>query len=302
MDGFGLNDETYGNAIAQAEKPELDKIFEKYPGTRISACGHYVGLPDGQMGNSEVGHLNIGAGRIVYQSLSRITMAIEDGSFFDNAALIHAIEHVKENDSALHITGLLSDGGVHSHIEHIKALIDLAEKNGIKEFYVHCYLDGRDVPPRCAVQYIKELEQKLEGTHGRIATVAGRYYAMDRDKRWEREQLAYDAMTLGEGFKVSNAEAAVTDAYERDENDEFVKPTLVLDADGNAAIFDDWEFFYIDSSNVDDYETYYLNKNQHIAAEDYQKLLYRYNPDVSYETFEQFIKDFSLDYVKANAK
>ena len=239
MDGFGLNDSEYGNAIAQADTPALDEIFSKYPGTRISACGHYVGLPDGQMGNSEVGHLNIGAGRIVYQSLSRITMAIEDGSFFENKALMSAIEHVKKNDSALHISGLLSDGGVHSHIEHIKALIDLAEKNGIEKFYVHCYLDGRDVPPRCAVQYIEELEEKLKGTHGRIATVAGRYYAMDRDKRWDREQLAYDAMTLGEGFKVTKATDAVTDAYERDENDEFVKPTVVLDADGKAATVND---------------------------------------------------------------
>lgn len=239
MDGFGLNDSTYGNAIAQANKPDLDEIFRKYPGTRIHACGHYVGLPDGQMGNSEVGHMNIGAGRIIYQSLSRITMAIEDGSFFQNEAFLHAIEHVKANGSALHISGLLSDGGVHSHIDHMKALIDLAQQNGVEKFYIHCYLDGRDVPPRCAVQYIQEIEQKLAGTHGRIATVHGRYYAMDRDKRWEREQLAYDAMTLGKGFTVDNAEKAVTDAYDRDENDEFVKPTVVLDAEGKAATVND---------------------------------------------------------------
>lgn len=234
MDGYGLNDSDYGNAMAKADKPALDEIFRKYPGTRIDACGSHVGLPDGQMGNSEVGHMNIGAGRIVYQSLSRITMAIEDGSFFENKALLKAIAHVKQNGSKLHISGLLSDGGVHSHIEHIKALIDLAKRSGISDILVHCYLDGRDVPPRCAEKYIKEIDEKVREAGGRIATISGRYYAMDRDKRWDRVKKAYDAITLGVGEDAKTPVEAIKNAYERGENDEFVMPTVIHYEDDNA--------------------------------------------------------------------
>ena len=227
LDGFGLNEKTQGNAVAKADKPELDRIFSKYPSTRLQASGSFVGLPDGQMGNSEVGHLNIGAGRIVYQELTRITKSVEDGDFFNNEALNNAMNHVLKNKSALHITGLLSDGGVHSHIRHLFAILEMAEKKGVKNVYVHCFLDGRDVPPRCALTYIDQLEEKMKelGT-GKIATVSGRYYAMDRDKRFERVVKAYDAMTLGEGIEVACGRDAVEKAYERDENDEFVQPSV----------------------------------------------------------------------------
>ena len=184
MDGYGLNPRTMGNAIAQAYTPQLDRIMAMYPHTSLAASGEPVGLPDGQMGNSEVGHLNIGGGRIVYQDLSLITKAIADGSFFTNSALKNAMEHVKQNQSTLHLCGLLSDGGVHSHIDHLFALLDMAEKEGISSVAVHCFLDGRDVPPRCAETYLEQLSEKMNklGT-GRIATIAGRYYAMDRDTR-----------------------------------------------------------------------------------------------------------------------
>ncbi len=226
LDGFGLNKRTEGNAVALANTPSLDEIFKKYPHTQLQACGSSVGLPDGQMGNSEVGHLNIGAGRIVYQELTRITKSIEDGDFFTNTALNHAMDHVLSNNSALHITGLLSDGGVHSHITHLFALLRMAKQKGLSRVYVHCFLDGRDVPPRCALTYIEQLETYMKELGiGEIATISGRYYAMDRDKRFERVEQAYHAMTLGEGYKVSTAAEAVEKAYARDENDEFVKPS-----------------------------------------------------------------------------
>ena len=228
LDGYGLNDKTEGNAIAAADQPALDEIFAKYPGTSIKACGLDVGLPAGQMGNSEVGHLNIGAGRIVYQDLTMITKAIEEGTFFENPAFLKAIDHVKKNDSVLHLLGLLSDGGVHSHITHLLALTDLAKKNGIEKLCVHCFLDGRDVPPRCAGEYIQQLQDHLDEIGiGKIGVISGRYYAMDRDKRWERVEKAYDAMTFGEGIHAPSGLAAVEAAYERDENDEFVLPTVV---------------------------------------------------------------------------
>lgn len=236
LDGFGENRESYGNAIAQAKTPALDEIFKKYPRTTLKACGLAVGLPEGQMGNSEVGHLNIGAGRIVYQELTRVTKEIEDGSFLENKAINRAMEHVKSHGSALHLSGLLSDGGVHSHISHLFALIDMAKKQGIKELYIHCYLDGRDVPPRCALTYIQQLEEHMDKVGlGKISTISGRYYAMDRDKRWERVQKAYDAMTLGQGIQTTDSQAAISAAYERDENDEFVQPTCV---DGGQPVKD----------------------------------------------------------------
>lgn len=228
LDGFGISDKTEGNAIAKADTPELDRIFNDYPSTTLKACGLDVGLPEGQMGNSEVGHLNIGAGRIVYQELTKITKHIGDGTFFTNRALVKAMNHVLTNRSSLHIMGLLSDGGVHSHIDHLKALLKMAKDNNIKNVYVHAFLDGRDVPPRCALKYISEIEDYMkENGVGRIATVSGRYYAMDRDKRWERLEKAYDAITLAEGMKASTAAEAVEKAYARDENDEFVLPTIV---------------------------------------------------------------------------
>ncbi len=228
LDGFGINDEHEGNAIYQANTPHLDKIFASYPYTTVRACGLDVGLPEGQMGNSEVGHLNIGAGRIIYQELTRITKSIEDGDFFENLPLIHAMDHAAENGSTLHIMGLVSDGGVHSHISHLLALLDMAKSRGLKSVEVHSYLDGRDVPPRCAITYLEQLENHMKAIGlGQIGVVSGRYYAMDRDKRWERIMLAYDALTLGKGEKAKTAISAVEAAYDRNENDEFVLPTVI---------------------------------------------------------------------------
>lgn len=243
LDGFGLNSRTEGNAIAQAGTAKLDEIFATYPHVSLDACGMAVGLPEGQMGNSEVGHLNIGAGRIVYQELTRITKSIEDGDFFENQALLNAMNHVKQNGSALHLLGLLSDGGVHSHISHLLALLDMAKKEGLEKVFVHCFLDGRDVPPRCANQYIEVLQDHMNRIGlGEIAVISGRYYAMDRDKRWERVEKAYDAMTMGishAAFEAATGCAAVDAAYLRDENDEFVQPTATGAAtvnDGDAMI------------------------------------------------------------------
>ena len=241
LDGFGINPKAKGNAIAAAKTPAIDAIFDKYPHVSLKACGLDVGLPSGQMGNSEVGHLNIGAGRVVYQELTRITKSINDGDFFTNPAFLNAIKHVKDNDSTLHLIGLLSDGGVHSHITHLLSLIDLAAKEGVTKLCIHCLLDGRDVPPRCALTYADMLTEHLSQVGiGRIGIVSGRYYAMDRDKRWDRLKKAYDAMTIGEGFHAASAQEAINAAYERDENDEFVLPTVVDGAypveDGDSII------------------------------------------------------------------
>jgi len=240
LDGYGQSDATFGNAIASAKKPNIDKLFETYPHTTLEASGLSVGLPDGQMGNSEVGHLNIGAGRIVYQDLTRISKEIDDGTFSDNSALLSAIAHVKKNNSALHIMGLVSDGGVHSHISHIFALIDLAHEHSLEKLFVHCFLDGRDVPPRSALLYIEQLEGYMKKVGiGQIATVSGRYYAMDRDERWERVEKGYNALTMGEGMFANTALEAVELAYARDENDEFVLPTVINSftvSDGDAMV------------------------------------------------------------------
>ncbi len=228
MDGFGISPQTSGNAIASAPAPELKELMAKYPHTLVSASGLDVGLPPGQMGNSEVGHLNIGAGRIVYQELTNITNHIENGTFFLNEAFLSAVSHVLEHDSALHLFGLVSDGGVHSHIDHLKSLIRFAGMQGVKKVFVDCFLDGRDVPPRSALQYILELEDfmKTEGV-GRISMICGRYYAMDRDKRWDRVSKAYDALTLAVGYSAVSAEEGIKNAYLRGENDEFVLPTVI---------------------------------------------------------------------------
>ena len=236
LDGYGQSSNLHGNAIAAAKKPNIDKIFETYPHTTLEASGLSVGLPDGQMGNSEVGHLNIGAGRIVYQELTKITKEIQEGSFFHNPVLLSAIEHVKQNASSLHLMGLVSDGGVHSHLTHLFALIDLAKKHSIPKLYVHCLLDGRDVPPRSALPYIEQLEAHMKETGlGKIATVAGRYYTMDRDKRWERVEKGYDALTLGEGIPADTAAGSIETAYTRDENDEFMLPSIIR-PDGSAPV------------------------------------------------------------------
>lgn len=230
LDGFGLNEKTEGNAVKEANLPNIRGLMEKYPFVQGHASGLDVGLPSGQMGNSEVGHLNMGAGRIVYQDLTKITKAIEDGTFFDNEALRHAVENCKENDSALHLYGLLSDGGVHSHNTHLYALLELAKKHDLKKVYVHVFLDGRDTPPASGIDYVKQLEEKMrEIGIGEIATVMGRYYSMDRDNRWDREKLAYDAMVLGKGKTAVSAVSAVQQSYDDEKYDEFVIPTVILD-------------------------------------------------------------------------
>lgn len=228
LDGYGNNPKAEGNAIAAANTPNLDRLLKEFPNTIVRTSGMDVGLPHGQMGNSEVGHTNIGAGRIVYQELTRITKSIEDGDFFEKEEFLDAIENCKKNNSKLHLFGLLSDGGVHSHNTHLYALIELAKRQNFKDVFVHCFFDGRDVPPDSAKDYVEQLEAKLKEIGvGKIASVMGRYYAMDRDNRWERVQLAYDAMVLGKGLEASSAGEAVAASYAREEYDEFVKPTVI---------------------------------------------------------------------------
>ena len=227
MDGFGKNESTYGNAIAAAKKPNLDKIDSENPMTFIGASGLDVGLPDGQMGNSEVGHTNIGAGRVVYQELTRITKSIQDGDFFTNEALVGAMENCKKNSSALHLMGLMSDGGVHSHNTHLYGIMELAKRSGVDKVYIHCFMDGRDVPPTSGKDYLAELYEKCDEIGvGEIATVMGRYYAMDRDNRWERVVKAYKAMTEGEGVKFDCACKMMEESYANDVTDEFIVPAV----------------------------------------------------------------------------
>lgn len=234
LDGFGIREKELGNAIKLAELPNYNKLISSYPLTQVEASGMAVGLPEGQMGNSEVGHLNIGAGRIVYQELTRISKEIKDGDFYKNQRFLDVISHVKTNNTKLHLMGLVSDGGVHSHIEHIYALLELAKQQGLQEVYIHCFLDGRDTPPQSAKEYVNNLAEKIKELGvGRIASVSGRYYAMDRDKRWERTKIAYDALVLGKGRLAQDAVAAVEMAYGLGENDEFVLPTVIPNAEGN---------------------------------------------------------------------
>ena len=232
LDGFGINERTEGNAIALANTPVLDKIFKTNPNTIIKTSGLDVGLPEGQMGNSEVGHTNIGAGRIVYQELTRITKSIEDGDFFSLPELVEAIENCKKNHTKLHIMGLLSDGGVHSHIRHLYAILELAKRRDFEDVYVHCFLDGRDTPPASGEGYIAELEKKMEEKGvGKIASIQGRFYAMDRDKRWERVLKAFDALVNGIGEKATSATIAIEDSYQKEIFDEFVVPTVICNGD-----------------------------------------------------------------------
>ncbi len=239
LDGYGINPREEGNAIKAANKPYIDKLFAENPNTVIHTSGMDVGLPGGQMGNSEVGHTNIGAGRIVYQELTRITKSIEDGDFFDKKEFLDAIQNCKKNNTKLHLFGLLSDGGVHSHNTHLYALVELAKKQNLKDVFIHCFFDGRDVPPDSAKGYVEELEAKLKEIGvGKVASVMGRYYAMDRDKRWDRVEQAYNAMVLGKGLNAPSAAQAVAVSYAKKEFDEFVKPTVIVENGKPLAIID----------------------------------------------------------------
>ncbi|MFS0611968.1 2,3-bisphosphoglycerate-independent phosphoglycerate mutase [Lederbergia ruris] len=241
LDGFGIRNEEKGNAVKHAKKPNFDRYWNTFPHNQLIACGEAVGLPEGQMGNSEVGHLNIGAGRIVYQSLTRVNVAIRNGEFFKNETFQQAIDHVKKTGKKLHLMGLLSDGGVHSHIDHLFALLKLAADEGVKEVYIHGILDGRDVGPKTAEKYIKETQAKMdEYGIGKFATISGRFYSMDRDKRWDRVEKAYRAMAYGDGPTYPSPLEMLEDSYDHGIFDEFVIPSVMTDADGKPiATIDD---------------------------------------------------------------
>jgi 2,3-bisphosphoglycerate-independent phosphoglycerate mutase len=227
MDGWGLGQVKSADAIQNANVPFVSSLYSKYPNTTLITCGEAVGLPEGQMGNSEVGHLNLGAGRIVYQELQRINVAIRDGSFSENPVLLKAIRTAKENNTTLHLIGLVSDGGVHSHINHLKAILDACKKEGMTNVAVHAFTDGRDTDPKSGLGFIRDLEEHMNKSTGKIATVSGRYFAMDRDKRWERVKLAYQALAEGVGEHASDAQKAISDAYAHNITDEFIKPTVI---------------------------------------------------------------------------
>jgi len=235
MDGWGLGKVASSDAIQHAKTPFVNSLYKKYPNTTLVTCGEAVGLPDGQMGNSEVGHLNLGAGRIVYQELQRINVAVRDGSFAKNEVLLNSIKYAKANNKAFHLLGLVSNGGVHSHINHLKAIIDICKNEGLQQVYVHAFTDGRDTDPKSGLGFIKELQEHLNKNVGEIATVSGRYYAMDRDKRWERVKLAYDALVNGIGAKSPSAIEAVEDSYANNITDEFIKPTVITENNNPVA-------------------------------------------------------------------
>jgi len=232
MDGWGLGQKKSADAIQNAKTVFVNSLYRKYPHSTLVTCGEAVGLPDGQMGNSEVGHLNLGAGRVVYQELQRINVAVRDGSFAKNEVLLQSIRHAKSTNRPLHLLGLVSDGGVHSHINHLTALVDVCKKEGLTEVFIHAFTDGRDTDPKSGLGFITALQQHLNGSVGKIASVSGRYFAMDRDKRWERVKLAYDALVNGTGEKSSDAITAIKKSYQDNITDEFIKPTVIVTSDG----------------------------------------------------------------------
>lgn len=229
MDGWGLGKVAAADAIQQANTPFTDALYHKYPHTTLTTCGEAVGLPDGQMGNSEVGHLNLGAGRIVYQELQRINVAIRDGSFSKNESLLTAIRFAKNNNKPLHLIGLVSNGGVHSHINHLKSILDVCKHEGLKNVFIHAFTDGRDCDPKSGLGFIKDLAEHLKLSGGKIASICGRYFAMDRDKRWERIKKAYDALVNGKGDMATDAITAIENSYRQNITDEFIKPTVIVD-------------------------------------------------------------------------
>ena len=285
LDGYGLNEKKDGNAVAEAKTPVMDKLMAECPFVRGNASGMAVGLPDGQMGNSEVGHLNMGAGRIVYQELTRITKEIQDGTFFENPALLDAVENCRKNDSALHLYGLVSDGGVHSHITHIYGLLELAKRNNLSKVYVHCFLDGRDTPPSSGKGYVEQLEAKMKEIGvGQVASVMGRYYAMDRDNNYDRVKLAYDALTKGEGLTAESGPAGIQASYDRNETDEFVKPTVVVKDGAPLATIQDKDSVIFFNFRPDR-----AREITHVFCDDEFKGFDRpHRPDVTYVCFSEY--------------
>ncbi len=289
MDGWGLGKVKYADAIQNANVPFVSSLYSKYPNTTLITCGEAVGLPEGQMGNSEVGHMNIGAGRIVYQELQRINVAIRDGEFFKNEVLLETIKQAKENSKPLHLMGLVSDGGVHSHINHLKAIITLCKNEGLHEVYVHAFTDGRDTDPKSGLQFIEDLEQHMAANVGKVATVIGRYYAMDRDKRWERIKQAYDAMARGKGQFATSATAAIQQSYNNGETDEFIKPTVIIDAEQKPiAIIKDGDFLLCFNYRTDrPREISEVLTQEDFPAYEMKKL------NVNYTTLTEYDKSFS---------
>ncbi|MBQ7792619.1 MAG: 2,3-bisphosphoglycerate-independent phosphoglycerate mutase, partial [Clostridia bacterium] len=304
---YGYNPETKGNAIKAVENKYIDSLLQKYPNTLINASGMAVGLPDGQMGNSEVGHTNMGAGRIVYQELTRITKAIKDGDFFQNEVLLQAMENCKKNGSALHLMGLLSDGGVHSHNTHLYGLLEMAQKNGICDVYVHCFLDGRDVPPSSAKEYLAQLEDKIKEIGvGKIATIMGRYYAMDRDNRWERVEKAYNAMVLGVGETAASSDDAITASYNNEVVDEFVLPT-VIDGARKISALDSVIFFNFRPDRAREITRTFVDEDFSGFSRNFFPLFYvcmtQYDatmPNVSVAYKPQSLKNTFGEYISAN--
>ena len=301
LDGFGINEKEEGNAVKMANIPNIKRILKQYPNTILHTSGLDVGLPEGQMGNSEVGHTNIGAGRIVYQELTRITKSIEDGDFFSIPELVTAIENCKKNHSKLHIMGLVSDGGVHSHQRHLFALLELAKRKDFEDVYVHCFLDGRDTPPASAEGYLAELEAKMsEKGVGKIATIMGRFYAMDRDKRWNRIQKAYDAMVKGEGEKASSASVAIENSYQKEVFDEFVVPTVICNNDKPVAKIEENDsviFFNFRPDRAREITRAIVDEEFDGFERDYFKTNF-----VTFTNYDETIKNVSVAFKKTEIK
>lgn len=301
LDGFGVNEQKEGNAVKLANTPNLNEILTKNPNTIVHTSGLAVGLPDGQMGNSEVGHTNIGAGRIVYQDLAKITKAIEDGDFFSVPEFVKAIENCKKNNSKLHIMGLLSDGGVHSHNRHLYALLELAKRKDFENVFVHCFMDGRDTPPASGEGYITELEEKIkEKGVGQIATISGRFYAMDRDKRWERVSQAYNAIVNGEGEKSISAVSAIEESYQKEVFDEFVKPTVICNNEQPIATISENDsviFFNFRPDRAREITRAIVDEDFDGFERDYFKTYF-----VTFTNYDDTIKNVSIAFKKAEIK
>ncbi len=301
LDGFGMNEKEEGNAVKLANIPNIRRVMKEYPNTILHTSGLDVGLPEGQMGNSEVGHTNIGAGRIVYQELTRITKSIEDGDFFSISEFVEAIDNCKKNNSKLHIMGLLSDGGVHSHQRHLFALLELAKRRDFEDVYVHCFLDGRDTPPASAEGYLAELENKMkEKGVGKIATVIGRFYAMDRDKRWERVEKAYNALVKGEGDKFNSVSAAIENSYQKEIFDEFVKPTVICNNEQPIATISENDsviFFNFRPDRAREITRAIVDEEFDGFARDYFKTYF-----VTFTNYDDTIKNVSIAFKKAEIK